>query len=137
MLHQDYLVRMFVQLAAAIRQTFDKTQEHEDPETKANLLEASLMNATEIDGGLLLQLAPETMASMLQLSGTDPTLIGYVARTLLLESVYLKEAQQAALAQLRRNQAYALAEAYGFELSDVAIEPDALEEFFEESEKAY
>lgn len=137
MLHQDYLVRMFVQLATAIRRTFDKAAELEDPETKANLLEASLMNATEIDGGLLLQLAPETMASMLQLSGTDPTLIGYVARTLLLESVYLEEANQTTLAKLRRDQAHTLAKAYGFELSDDAIEAEALEEFFQESEKAY
>ena len=54
MLHQDYLVRMFMVLAAAIRRTILNTSGEKDPEASAELLESTLSNATEIDGSLLL-----------------------------------------------------------------------------------
>lgn len=75
MLHQDYLVRMFMVLAAAIRRTILNTSGEKDPEASAELLESTLSNATEIDGSLLLKMDPETMVSMLQISNTDPTLV--------------------------------------------------------------
>ena len=50
MLHQDYLVRMFMVLAAAIRRTILNTSGEKDPEASAELLESTLSNATEIDG---------------------------------------------------------------------------------------
>ena len=55
MLHQDYLVRMFMVLAAAIRRTILNTSGEKDPEASAELLESTLSNATEIDGSLLLK----------------------------------------------------------------------------------
>lgn len=133
MLHQDYLVRVFMVLAAAIRRTILNTSGEKDPEASAELLESTLSNATEIDGSLLLKMDPETMVSMLQISNTDPTLVGYISRTLLLESSYLRQAQRFSRAELREEQALSLARAYGFSLSEEDISPEALESFFAES----
>ncbi len=131
MLHQDYLVRMFLQLASAIRESILKIKNGGDAQAAAELLDASLINATEIDGSLLLSLAPESMAAMLQLSESDPRLMGYMARTLLLSSHYWQEAGQSQQAHLRAGQAQAVAQAFGFELDDAAVEPEELERFFD------
>ena len=130
MLQQDYLLRMFTALAIAVRDSILRAQGADDPEGAAELLEAALDNSTEIDGSLLLQMAPETFVTMVQLSQTDPQLIGYISRTLMLESQYLTDAGLDAKAELRRGQAQALAHAYGFEVDDSDVSPEALEAFF-------
>ena len=76
----------------AIRESLQRSRGEQDPEAAASLLDRSLEDATEIDGSLLLRMAPETMAAMLQLSQSDPLLMEYVARTLLLSSKYLYDA---------------------------------------------
>ena len=63
--------------------------------------------------GLALKMDPETMVSMLQISNTDPTLVGYISRTLLLESSYLRQAQRFH-AELREEQALSLARIWIF-----------------------
>jgi hypothetical protein len=130
MLQQDYLMRMFTALAVAIRESMLRAQGDEDPEGAAELLEAALDSSTEIDASLLLQMAPESFVTMVQLSQTDPALIGYISRTLMLESQYLFEAGHDAKADLRKGQAQALARAYGFELDVSDVSSQALEEFF-------
>ncbi len=132
MLQQDYLLRMFTALAVAIRESMLRAQGDEDPEGAAELLEAALDNSTEIDGSLLLQMAPESFVAMIQLSQTDPDLIGYISRTLMLESQYLLKAGLEAKANLREAQAQALARAYGFGLDASDVSPEALEAFFGE-----
>lgn len=75
--------------------------------------------ATDIDGATLLSLSPESIASVLQVSGTDPHVIEYVVRSLALASVYLRESgDEEQLADLRLQQARALADAYGLYLPD-------------------
>ena len=129
MLQQDYLMRMFTALAIAMRESMLRAQGDEDPEGAAELLEAALDKTTEIDGALLLQMAPESFVAMVQLSQTDPALIGYISRTLMLESHYLGFHERATL---RAEQAQALARAYGFELGPTDITPEELDRFFEE-----
>ena len=64
MLQQDYLMRMFTALAIAMRESMLRAQGDEDPEGAAELLEAALDKTTEIDGALLLQMAPESFVAM-------------------------------------------------------------------------
>ena len=107
-------MRLIVNLAEAIRKTiFD---EKPDPRGAAETLEEAIGNATEVDGETLLNMAPESFVSIIQVTGTDPKLCGYIAHTLLLESEYLEQAGDASLAQLRAQQAQALAAAYGVDL---------------------
>lgn len=123
-------MRMFTAMAVAIRDSILRAQGDEDPEGAAALLEAALDNATEIDGSLLLKMAPESFVGMMQLSQTDPALIGYISRTLMLESQYLTQAGLDSTAELRKGQAQALANAYGFTVDESDVSPEALEEFF-------
>jgi len=134
MLQQDYLLRMFVQLATAMRESLQRARGDHDPVTAAQMLDHTLEDATEMDGSLLLRMAPESMAAMLQLSQPDPLLMEYVARTLLLSSEYLTEAGESAQAELRKGQAYAVAQTFGIQLSAESIQPEELERFFEENQ---
>ncbi len=133
MLQQDYLLRMFVQLATAMRESLQRARGDHDPVTAAQMLDHALEDATEMDGSLLLRMAPESMAAMLQLSQPDPLLMEYVARTLLLSSEYLTEAGESAQAELRKGQAYAVAKTFGIQLNEESIQPEELERFFEEN----
>lgn len=114
MLERDYLTRLFVLLAEAVRRSIFKKQE--DPRGAADTLEAAISNATDIDGSILLSLAPESMSSILQVSGVDPRVCGYIAHTLFLEAGYLEDADEPGLASVRRQQAQAIADAYGVDL---------------------
>ena len=132
MLQQDYLVRMLMRLAEAIGKSLAKAKDDEDPEAAADLLEAAVGEATELDGAVLLSLSPESIASVVQISGTDPRAVEYIVRTLLLEASYLEDAGKPEKAALRTQQANALADAYGVDVSSVGLSEEEFEEFFEE-----
>lgn len=118
MLEQDYLMRIFLQFAEILRRSWFKARDEHDPKAAADMLENAVGDAVDIDGATLLSLAPESMAAILQVSGTDPRVTEYMARSLMLASVYLREAGEDAVADLRLEQARALADAYGLELPD-------------------
>ncbi|MBE6464736.1 MAG: hypothetical protein E7003_05375 [Eggerthellaceae bacterium] len=134
MLQQDYLMRMILQFAEAIRLSLQKSNGQHDPRAAAEMLEAAIGEATDIDGGILLGLAPESMVGIMQVSGTDPHLTGYIAHSLLMSSLYLRKANEPALAQLREKQARAVAFAYGITLPEVYSEAD-MEAFLDSQEE--
>ena len=86
-----------------------------------------------MDGGLLVCMAPESMAAMLQLSQPDPQLMEYVSRSLLLSSRYSSEAGDSSIAALRREQAYAVARAFGVDLDESSVSQQELDALFERS----
>lgn len=130
---QDYLMRMFMQLAAAMKESLLRARGQNDPRAAAELLDAAVSDATEMDGDLLLRMAPESMAAMLQLSQPDPQLMEYVSRSLLLSSQYLREAGDSDASELRQNQAYAVARAFGIDLGEGSISQSELDSLFERS----
>lgn len=131
MLHRDYLVEQFLRFAEAIRLSWQKAKgEPADPLDAAEVLEASVGSATNIDGATLLLLSPDSIASILAVTDTDPDVVEYLARTLLLEAEYLDEGGEHDRAQLRRDQAYAIAYGYGIPLSPAYITEEEFEEFF-------
>ena len=81
MLEQDYLMRIFLQFAEILRRSWFKARDEHDPKAAADMLEAAVGDAVDIDGATLLSLAPESMAGILQVSGTDPRVPEYVARS--------------------------------------------------------
>ena len=62
MLEQDYLMRIFLQFAEIIRRSWTKARKERDPRAAADLLEDAVGEATDIDGGVLLSLSPESIA---------------------------------------------------------------------------
>ena len=130
MLEQDYLMRILLQFAEAIRRSWARSVEDRDPRDAANMLEHAIGDATDIDGATLLSLSPESIASVMQVSGVDPRVS---ARSLLLASGYLAEAGEGDLSALRAEQARALAEAYDLDLPDT---PEELATLLDEADAA-
>ena len=83
MFEQDYLMRIIAQLLGAIRRSMERAAGEEDPDGAARALDMALGDATDLDGEALLSLAPESLASVLQVSGVDPHLTEYIARSLM------------------------------------------------------
>lgn len=129
MLQRDYLMQMIQQFIQAILNAHTTCEK--SPQEAADSLENAIGQATDIDGATLLSLGPESIASVMQLSGTDPRVAGYIAYSLQLEATYLRQAQNEALATLRQQQAEAIAEAFMCNISDVENE---LHEIVHESE---
>ena len=75
MFQQDYLMRIFLQFAEAIRRSMLKANGENDPASAAEMLEAAVGEATELDGEVFLSLAPESMTCILAVSGTDPRVV--------------------------------------------------------------
>ena len=130
MLEQDYLMRILLQFAEAIRRSWARSVEDRDPRDAANMLERAIGDATDIDGA---SLSPESIASVMQVSGVDPRVSEYIARSLLLASGYLAEAGEGDLSALRAEQARALAEAYDLDLPDT---PEELATLLDEADAA-
>lgn len=74
MFEQDYLMRIIAQLLGAIRRSMERAAGEEDPDGAARALDMALGDATDLDGEALLSLAPESLASVLQVSGSTRTL---------------------------------------------------------------
>lgn len=119
MLHQDYIVRMLTELAAAVTRCVLSGDTKRSPEEAAEALEDAVGNAVTIDGAAFLALSPDSIAQIMQVTGTDARVSEYVARSVMLASAYQAQAGNAELANLRREQAYAIANAYGHDISDM------------------
>lgn len=136
MLEQDYIMRIILQFGQIIRRSWTKANKESDPLGAAELIENQVGEATEIDGNVLLSLAPESIAGVMQVSGTDPGIADFIARSLLLEAQYLREASKNQVADLREEQAYAIAEAFQIELSLEKITEEEWEELFAKTDES-
>ena len=132
MIQQDYLMRLLLQFFQAMARSWELNHNHDNPQEAADMIEAAIGNATDIDGTTLLSLSPDSIAQIMRVTDVDPRVTEYIARSMLLESVYLAQAQQADLAVLRKEQARAIAAEYGFGLPD---DPSDFESITEGLEK--
>ncbi len=132
MFERDYLMRLIAELGAAIRRSLERDQGMDRTATdSAQMLEAAVGVATELDGVALLSLSPESIAQVIEVSGTDPRVTEYIARSLLLCSRYYAEDGNEPLADLRAKQAFAIADAYGHDLAEDDASPEAIEAFLD------
>lgn len=133
MFEQDYLVRLLLQFFQGLLKSYERRKDKDDPQGAADLIEAAVGEATDMDGAALLSLAPESIASVMRVSGIDPDVTQFIARSLLLESVYLVDAGNAGLAATRAAQARAIATEYGFELPDDPSDFETITEGLEDA----
>ncbi|MCI8468796.1 MAG: hypothetical protein HFJ75_04815 [Eggerthellaceae bacterium] len=136
MFEQDYLMRMIAELIAGMRRSMERATGLRDPRGAAAMLEAAVGDAAEMDAEALLSLAPESIADVLAVTGVDPHVTEYLARSLALAGRYRAEAGEADLAALRQAQARAIAEAWGHDLGDDAADPASVEAFLARAERA-
>lgn len=127
MFEQDYLMRIIAQLMGAIRRSMERAAGAEDPDGAARMLDEALGDATDLDGEALLSLAPESLASILQVSGVDPHLTEYIARSLMLSGRYYAEAGHGDVAALREAQGCAVAAAFGHDVGSVPVSDEEIE----------
>ena len=127
MFENDYLMRIILQFVAAMQRAM--REQNMRPEEKAADLEQLVGEAVNIDSRLLFSLAPESLVSMLQIGDFDESIGGYVLRSIYLEADILEEAGMKERADLRRSQANAIAQAYGFNVTPDDVSVEALEEF--------
>ena len=133
MFEQDYLMKQFLMFFKALTRSWEQMEKEEDPQWAADTLEDAISAATDMDGTALLTLAPESIASIMQVTGVDPHIVEYLSRSMLLESVYLEQAGDSDLSAVRAAQARAIADAYGFGLPDDPSDFDAITEGLEEA----
>lgn len=132
MFEQDYLVKQFLMFFKALTRSWEQMEEEKDPFAAADTLEDAISAATDMDGTALLTLAPESIASIMQVTGVDPRIVEYISRSMLLESVYLEQGGDSGLADVRAAQAHAIADAYGFGLPEDPSDFNAITEGLEE-----
>lgn len=134
MFEQDYLMKLLLAFYQVMFKSLRRvTDEDEDPKEAADTLDEVVGNAVGMDGASLLSLTPKSVVGVLQVSGTDPRVTEFIARSLLLSSEYLTQAKQGALASLRVEQARAIADAYGIDLPDDPTDLSDLKEMAEQA----
>lgn len=116
MFERDYLMKLIADFVMAVRKAIVQKDGESDPAGSAALLDVAIGNAVDIDGAVFLSLSPESIAMILEVSGTDPLVTEYLARSLKLAGQYHREAGEEDVAALRIAQAQAIAEAYGHEI---------------------
>ena len=95
----------------------------------ADSLDNAIGSATDIDPATLLALTPDSIATIMQVSGVDPKVTEYIARSLLLSSRYHADAGDNETAALRMEQGLAVARAYGHDVSASDADPASMERF--------
>ena len=132
MFENDYIMRMILQLTRALRRSLIK--EYPSPENEIRDIEGKVAEALDLDPRLMFKLDPESLVSLLQLGNVDPVLAVYAVRSIYYESDLLEENGELEKAELRRQQADAIAEAYDIGVTLADVSPEAMEEFLKEQE---
>lgn len=114
MLKNDYILQMILQIGTLIRKVIGLPE----IERKDSLddIEEAVGEAVNIDHKLLFSLDPDSMASLLSVGDVDEKLARFVSHAILLESRILEAEGEISMAQIRADQAKAIADAFGCEL---------------------
>lgn len=105
---QDYILRVIEQMGAVLREAFAAYRGGASPEEPLALTEAAIGLVIDMDPQLFLRLAPQSMVSLVEMSGTDDRLVEKLAEVLVLESDILDSEGRMIEASVRREQATAL-----------------------------
>lgn len=126
-------MRMFMQLAAAMKESLLRARGENDPRVAADMLDAAISEQQRWMVAFFCAWRQNRWQQCCQLSQPDPQLMEYVSRSLLLSSRYSAEAGDLSISALRREQAYAVARAFGVSLDDNSVNQQELDALFERS----
>ena len=133
MFERDYLMNLLMQFFRGLLRVNELRHKKDDPKLASELLEAQIAETLEMDGAALLQLSPDSIAQVMRVMNVDPNVMQFVARSLLLDAVYLSQAGEDGQAIVRSGQAHAIAAEYGFELPENAADFESIIEGLEEA----
>lgn len=112
MLHRDYLLEIIAQFVDTVTRSLRIAREKGDLDA-AKDVEAAVAGLLDLDQEVALQLTPDSLVTMLLLSGVGDALADYVTYAMReLADVYDGMGEKD-LAMLRREQARAVAESFG------------------------
>ena len=117
MITEDYLMRMLLAFFKALVDAQSRALNEKDMIGAAEMLENLVGESSSLGPDMFLKLAPESMATILQTTGNDPQVTEFMARSLMQAAEYRDKAGDVETANLRREQARAIAEAYGHDLT--------------------
>lgn len=117
MITEDYLMRMLLAFFQAIMNARSRAVNDKDKLGAAEMLENAVGEASELDTGTLLSMSPESIANILSVTGCDANVTEFMARSLMQAAEYRREAGDVETANLREDQARAIASAYGHDLT--------------------
>lgn len=121
MITEDYLMRMLLVFFEALMNAKSRALNEDDKIGAADLLDKVVSDAAQMDAATFLSLSPDSIAQILQATGTDPQVSEFMVRSLMQSADYRDQAGQHDIAALRKEQAKAIAKAYGCDMS-VSIE---------------
>ena len=117
MITEDYLMRMLLAFFKALVEANSRALNQKDMVGAAELLENMVGESSSLGADMFLKLAPESAANILQATGNDPEVTEFMARSLMQAAEYREKAGDVETANLRREQARAIADAYGHDLT--------------------
>ncbi len=126
MLHRDYLLEVIEQFVSTVSQALARALLQRDFDS-AEEVEAAVADLMQLDPETAMSLAPESMVTMMMLSGTGDAVAGYAAYALnRLGDAYVSMGQDD-LGNMRKDQAAAVANAFGADLTQIPEEFRELE----------
>lgn len=121
MLHKDYLLEVIAQFVEVVTEALGLARRKHDPEA-AQEAEEAVAGLLDLDAQVALRLSPDSLVTMMFLSGIGDSLAEYVTYTLReLGDVY-EEMGDAQTAALRREQSLAVAESFDVDPDVVPME---------------
>ena len=118
MLQRDYILEIIEEFVNTVVVTLRRALVEHDLEA-ADQTEEAVAGLLDLDPSIALELAPDSLVTMMILTGIADSVAAYVSYTLgRLADVY-DDAGEAQLADLRRAQAQAVSESFGCSVDDV------------------
>ena len=126
MLHRDYLLEVIEQFVSTVSQALARALLERDLDAAVEVEEA-IAELVQLDPETAMSLAPESLVIMMQLSGTGDAVAGYAAYALNRLGDAYERMGDAELASMRRDQALAVADAFGADINEIPEELRDLE----------
>lgn len=126
MLHRDYLLEVIQQFVSSISRSLARALLQRDFDA-AEEVETAVADLVQLDPNTAMSLSPASLVTMMTLSGTGDSVAGYAAYALNRLGDAYEEMGQSELATMRREQAVAIADAFGADLNEIPEELRELE----------
>lgn len=126
MLHRDYLLEVIQTFVRTVSRSLARALLEHDL-TAAGEVEDAIAELVQLDPTTAMALAPESLVTMMLLSGTGDAVSGYAAYALMRLSEAYREMGEYDLADMREQQAIAIADAFGASLDEIPEELRDLE----------
>lgn len=126
MLHRDYLLDMIEQFVSTISHSLVRAILHRDLDSALEV-EDAIAELVQLDPDTAMALSPDSLVVMMQLSGTGDAVASYAAYALNRLGDSYEQMGDATTAVARREQAHAIAAAFGADVNQIPEELRDLE----------